>query len=219
MAFSNIFPIRAFGANFFAMLILALPASMLAGCGGSGGSGTALNGEAPIALTPKQDAAVGGGAALAGKIDETELRKAVDLYRLTKQREAGHYDFAAVDLNGDGRSEAVVIFAGRDWCQRTGCSLVVFQQEQAGFRMVSHMVNVRPAVMVGPESSFGWRDLIVKTGGGMAPIRTVRLGFSGKGYPQNALLQPEPVAEMLARSQEVLPESPAFAAAIEQPPS
>jgi hypothetical protein len=73
--------------------------------------------------------------------------------------------------------------------------------------------------MVGPETSFGWRDLIVRTGGGAAPVRTVRLGFTGKGYPANALLQPEPVSEMLSRSQEVMAETPAFAAAFSRPPS
>jgi hypothetical protein len=81
------------------------------------------------------------------------------------------------------------------------------------------MINVRPPLLVGPESSFGWRDLIVRTGGGAAPVRTVRLGFTGKGYPANALLQPEPVADMVSRSQQIMGENPAFAAALNQPPS
>jgi putative lipoprotein len=112
-----------------------------------------------------------------------------------------------------------VLFAGPDWCQRTGCSLVVFREEETGYRPVSHVTRVRPPILVGPESSFGWRDLIVRTGGGPAPIRTVRLGFSGNGYPVNALLQPEPVADMIARSQQVLAESQAFTAALNQSPS
>ncbi len=58
---------------------------------------------------------------------------------------------------------------------------------------------------------------MVNTGGGPAPIRTVRLGFSGKGYPVNALLQPEPVQEMLTQSQQILAETPGFTAALNQP--
>ncbi|WP_088347453.1 MULTISPECIES: hypothetical protein [Rhodomicrobium] len=200
-------------------LLAVLAVTGLAGCGGGSSAPAGLTSDAPIALTPKADASPGGGGALAGKVNEPELRRAVELYGITKKRDPGQYDFAGVDLNGDGRPEAIVLFSGNDWCQKTGCSLVVFQQESVGYRVVSHMVNVRPGVMVGPESSFGWRDLMVKTGGGNAPLRTVRLGFSGKGYPQNALLQPEPVADMLSRSQEVMPESPAFAAANNQPPS
>jgi hypothetical protein len=124
-----------------------------------------------------------------------------------------------VDLNGDGKAEAVVLFSGTDWCQKTGCSLVVFQKEAVGYKPVSHITSVAAPVLIGPEASFGWRDLMVNTGGGAAPVRTVRLGFTGKGYPSNALLQPEPVSEMLSRSQQVMGETPAFAARANQPPS
>lgn len=195
----------------------ALVALALAGCGGgSNPDSSALNAQAPIALTPKQDSASG---ALSGKVNEAELRKAVERYNLAKQRTPGAYDVAGVDLNGDGKSEAIVMFSGPDWCQKTGCSLVVFQEEQVGYRPVSHITSARPPILVGPESSFGWRDLMANTGGGAAPVRTVRLGFSGKGYPANALLQPEPVSDMLGRSQQVMGETPAFAAAVDQPPT
>jgi hypothetical protein len=213
--------IRSAGAGFKAVpALVALLA--LAACGVTGSpETTALSSQEPIALTPaaKQDAAPGGSGALSGKVNEPELRKAVERYNLAKQRTPGPYEFAGVDLNGDGKSEAVVMFTGPDWCQKTGCSLVVFQEEQVGYRPVSHITSARPPVLIGPEASFGWRDLMANTGGGNAPVRTVRLGFSGKGYPANALLQPEPIAEMLGRSQQVMGETPSFAAALNQPPS
>lgn len=190
----------------------------LAACGGANGPEASLNEQAPTALTPAREQ-TGGPSALVGQVNDAEVGKAVERYGLTKQRKLEQYEIAGVDLNGDGRSEALVLFTGQDWCQRTGCSLVVFQEEQTGYRQVSHMISVRPPLMVGPETSFGWRDLIVRTGGGAAPVRTVRLGFTGKGYPANALLQPEPVSEMLSRSQEVMAETPAFAAAFSRPPS
>lgn len=192
----------------------------LAGCGATNPDSAALSDQGPIALTPKQDTASGAPGALAGKVNEPELRKAVERYNLSKQRTPGPYDFAGVDLNGDGKSEAIVLFSGADWCQKTGCSLVVFQEEQVGYRPVSHITSARPPVLIGPEASFGWRDLMANTGGGNAAVRTVRLGFSGKGYPANALLQPEPIADMLGRSQQVMGETPpAFAAAFNSPPS
>jgi hypothetical protein len=201
-------------------ILPALVATLaLAACGASSGQDAALNAQTPIALTPKQDAASSAPGALAGKVNEAELRKAVERYNLAKQRTPGAYDFTGVDLNGDGKPEALVLFTGADWCQKTGCSLVVFQEEQVGYRPVSHITSARPPILIGPEASFGWRDLMANTGGGAAPVRTVRLGFSGKGYPANALLQPEPVADMLGRSQQVMGETPAFAAALNQPPS
>ena len=195
---------------------MALSCLMLAGCGGSEGgpAPAALNAPAPVSLTPQRDATA--DAALTAPVDVDELRKAAERYRVTKQRSISHYDHIGADLNGDGVPEAIVLFSGQDWCVKTGCSLVVFQQGQAGYRPVSHITRVRPPILVGPDSSFGWRDLIVDTGGGAAPLRTVRLAFSGKGYPINALLQPEPLQDMVARSTQVMTESQGFSAAIAQ---
>lgn len=183
----------------------------LTACGGVTGSGSEtaeLDTQAPVALTPKQDPAAGGSKALIGPVNEVELRKAVERYRVTKQRGVSKVDYAGADLNGDGRPEAIILFTGEDWCVQTGCSLVVFQEEETGYRPVSHITRARLPVLVGPESNFGWRDLIVQTGGGSAPVKTVRLGFTGKGYPANALLQPEPVADTLTRSQQLIAAGP-----------
>jgi hypothetical protein len=215
MPMLNTRPFRAARPEVFAALFAVCA---LAGCGAGSSPDSALSPQGPIALTPKQDAS-GGSAALAGTVNEPELRKAVERYNLTKRRAAGPYDFVGVDLNGDGKSEALVMFSGPDWCQKTGCSLVVFQEEEVGYRPVSHIISARPPILVGPEASFGWRDLMVKTGGGNAPERTVRLGFNGKGYPANALLQPEPIADMLSRSQQVMSATPTVAAAIPQQPN
>ena len=190
--------------------------AMLMGCGGGGGIGgpeTSLNGQTPLALTPKSTGSTDGGSGVSTvSLKEADLRKAIDRYRIVKRRTESPYDFAGVDLNGDGRPEAVVLFSGRDWCQKTGCSLVVFQEEQFGYRPVSHITSAHAPVRLGPDTSFGWRDLILKTGGGAAPVRDVRLAFTGKGYPRNALLQPEPTQETLGRAQQILAEGPSFAA-------
>lgn len=165
----------------------------------------------PITLAPKQTSST-GNTVLSGNVDENELRKAIDRYRIMKQRGESPYNFANADLNGDGRPEVLVLYSGADWCQKTGCSLVVFQMEQTGYKVVSHIVSAQAPIVVGPDSSFGWRDLIVKTGGGGSPERNARLGFIGKGYPSNALLQPEPTRETLAQSQQIMAPAQATAA-------
>jgi hypothetical protein len=185
----------------------------LAGCGASTDStgGGALTTGAPVALTP-QRTDTGGTTALIAPVNDVELRKAIERYKISKSRGEANTDTTGVDLNSDGTPEALVLFAGEDWCLQTGCSLVVFQLEATGYRPVSHITRVRPPIMVGPDNNFGWNDLLVNTGGGPSPVRTVRLGFTGKGYPVNALLQPEPLAEMISRSQGVLAESTGFSA-------
>lgn len=182
----------------------------LAGCGsGAMSTSEAPTGEeaAPISLTPRTSSTNDSGAALAAKVEEPELRKAVERYRIIKQRGESPYDFAGVDLTGDGRLEALVLFTGADWCQKTGCSLVIFQKEQVGYKAVSHVTSARGPVLVGRESNFGWRDLLVKTGGGGSPERMVRLVFAGKGYPGNALLQPEAPRDLTSQAQQILVET------------
>jgi hypothetical protein len=202
-----------------ATLITAMAAILsVGGCTGGGGgifgSSPASETEAPIALTPGGGGAQGSDNTLTGEIDQAELRKAIERYRIIKKRSVGAYKTAAADLNGDGRVEAIVIFSGEDWCKNTGCSLVVFQMERTGFRPVTHVTSVHAPILVGPGRNYGWRDLIVKTGGGAAPVRQVRLGFTGKGYPRNALLQPEPTGETLSQSQQIMQESPSYSSAV-----
>lgn len=172
----------------------------LGACGGGSLSSTPEESGPPTSLAPQTLSRDEGAGSAIAKVDEVELRKAIERYRITKQRGEGPYDFVGVDLTGDGRPEAVVIFGGEDWCQKTGCSLVVFQKEQLIYKPVSHVVSVRGPVLLGRESSFGWRDLIVKSGSS----HTVRLVFTGRGYPGNAALQPEAPRDMIAQAQQIL---------------
>ncbi len=160
----------------------------------------------PVALVPITSSADQGAAAevLTGPVDEAELAKAIGRFRITLNRGDGPVRIAGADLTGDGRIEALVLFAGDDWCSPTGCSFAVFQSSDRGYKPVSRTVSVRAPIRVGPGTTAGWRDLIIRTGGGPSPERDVRLAFSGNGYPENALLQPEPTFEVMAQSTEIL---------------
>lgn len=186
------------------IIIGTVLALTLSACGGSDVSAPTPAEGPPLALLPDEMDVDGASSALVGPVKGAELRKGIERYRLVKSRTRSPYEVAGVDLNVNGRMEALVLFSGGDWCTVTGCSLVVFRHGRTGYRPISHITRVRAPIFVGPNSSFGWRDLIVRTGGGGAAIRTVRLGFNGAGYPKNALLQPEPTQALLSQSQRVI---------------
>jgi hypothetical protein len=191
--------------------------ALVAGCASQNASAPeAIRSGRPVALAPPSEvrSSATPGVTL-GDVDEAELAKAIERYRISMERAESPVQTAGVDLTGDGTLESLVLFSGPDWCTTTGCSFIVFRATETGFEPVSRTTRVRGPVLVGPGTNAGWRDLIVKTGGGAAPIRHVRLGFSGNGYPTNALLQPEPTDTVLAQSTEVIPEA-TFQAAADQ---
>lgn len=195
-------------------------ASAVAGCGSLQSEPEGLISaapEGPVVLAPKRAADSGPAPiAYAGSIDPAELGKAIERFRVTKKREASPYETGAADLNGDGKPEAVVLFTGQDWCLKTGCSLVVFQSQEFGFRPVSHIVNVRPAVLAAPSQGSGWRDLIVKTGGGGAPVRAVTVSFSSNGYAANAIVLPMADAAVASSAASIIQDTPSFQSALDQ---
>lgn len=184
--------------------MLTVATALLAGCANqTGGDADDIRLDRPVTLSPRSDTTAG---VTLQQVDETELAKAIERYRIKMERDESPVETAGVDLTGDGQPEVLALFTGSDWCTTTGCSFVVFKAEPHGFEPVSRTTRVRSPIKVGPGSNAGWRDLIVKTGGGAAPIRFVRLGFTGDGYPRNALLQPGPTDATLSQSTEVIAE-------------
>lgn len=167
---------------------------LLAGCGGGAVRTSELspgNGARPVQL--------GGGlrpgterASLLRPVNEGAVRQAIENYRINKKRSPGPVQIVGADLNENGSVEAIVLFAGKDWCTKTGCSLAIFQSGTHGYRVISRTVRVKAPVVIGTDVSNGWHDLLVSTGGaGTAPLRRVRLRFTGGGYARNALLEDE----------------------------
>jgi hypothetical protein len=173
-------------------VILAL---LLSGCGGGSGGGPSAGitstAPAPVQLGGAPASAGGVQASFLGPLDEALVRRTIENYRISKKRDKGPYQLAGADLNGDGVREAVVLFQGKDWCTRTGCSMAIFQSFNHGFRVISRTVRVKPPVEITGTMTNAYRDILVQTGGGPAPERRVRLQFSGEGYSRNAMLQPE----------------------------
>jgi hypothetical protein len=130
------------------------------------------------------------GKSILTTLDPAVAKKAIDNFRINKRRKPGPYQFAAADLNGDGSAEIIVLFTGPKWCVKTGCTLAILSMDNHSYRVISQVLRVKTPVRIGTGSSNGWRDLIVKTGGGGLAVRYAALKFSASGYPANATLLP-----------------------------
>jgi len=47
------------------------------------------------------------------------------------------FKHALVDLNGDGRVDAIVLLSGPTWCGSGGCTMLIFRGTKTGFSFVS----------------------------------------------------------------------------------
>src|SRR5208283_5051306 len=96
-----------------------------------------------------------------------------------------------------------------------GCTLVVFEPGETGYRPMSQTIGVKAPVAAGPSSNAGWRDLLVKTGSN----KIVRLQFTGGGYPSNAAGQPDASADVAQSEVLIQPQASSQAAAAPPAPS
>ncbi len=103
------------------------------------------------------------------------------------------YSVALTDLNGDGRSEALIYALATakgggqaDLCGGGGCSLYVLSLTPGGYRRVTNISITRPPIRVLPTVTHGWHDLgVMVAGGGIIPGYEARLRFDGHSYPSN----------------------------------
>jgi uncharacterized protein len=91
----------------------------------------------------------------------------------------------AVDLDGDGKPELVVYVVGPMVCGSGGCDLLVFTPAGAGYRRVASISVTQVPIRASSAKSSGWRDLVVRIGGGGGRSGDVALAFDGKTYPRN----------------------------------
>jgi len=126
------------------------------------------------------------------EINDKELAKAVERYRLNKKQKKSPYRSVGYDLDGDGQAEVLILLEGEDWCAKTGCTLAIFTSGTTGYRPMATIRRVWGPVVITNERRNGWSDLVVNTGLASRNQR-VRLRFGANGYPGNAVtLTPMP---------------------------
>jgi hypothetical protein len=97
---------------------------------------------------------------------------------------------AFVDLNGDGVKDALLLLQGPTWCGSGGCTMLVFQGVQGGFKFISRTTLISGPLLVSTAMTKGWRDLVVEVAGGGRSPKKVALKYNGSKYPLNPSLQP-----------------------------
>lgn len=101
------------------------------------------------------------------------------------------YIAAFRDLNGDGKSEAIVYLLGRNWCGSGGCNTLILAPDGSSWRIVSNIRITRPPIRLLTRTSHGWHSLgIWVQGGGIQPGYEAELRFDGKSYPKNPSVPP-----------------------------
>lgn len=104
-----------------------------------------------------------------------------------------NYEVAYFDLNGDSVQDAFIYLNDRDWCGSGGCTSLIFLGTTDGFKFRSKLTITNKPVIVSPNKTNGWFDLIVSTGG----IGQVVLKFNGSKYPGNPSMQPKATEQQL----------------------
>lgn len=103
------------------------------------------------------------------------------------------YTAAFVDLNGDGKPEAIVYLTSNDWCGSGGCTTLILVRDGDSWRLLTQVTITRLPIRVLTSKSSGWRSIGVWVqGGGIQSGYEAELRFDGKTYPTNPSAAPAP---------------------------
>ena len=101
------------------------------------------------------------------------------------------YLSAFVDLDGDGKNEAIVYLMGGPWCGSGGCPTLILVRNGVGWKILKYITITGPPIRVLSSTSHGWHDIGVWVqGGGIQPGYEAVLSFDRKTYPGNPSVSP-----------------------------
>jgi|SRR5271170_235478 len=99
------------------------------------------------------------------------------------------FDYALVDLNGDGIPDAFVLFKG-PYCGSGGCTLEILRGTKDGFEYISGSTISREPIQILAEKRFDWHSFTVWVVGGGAKPCNAPMRFNGQQYPLNPSMAP-----------------------------
>ncbi len=117
--------------------------------------------------------------------------------------ETTKFSYAFVDLNGDGKDEAIVHMTGRSWCGTGGCITYVLTPDGNAYRFVARVPATRTPIRVLDKMTHGWHSISTIIREDATHIYEGELRFNGQKYP---LGEPPPAGQLPGKV--VIPEHP-----------
>lgn len=124
-------------------------------------------------------------------LSDDVLKNSIEEFLLTKSAPPNSvYEFERVDLNDDGRREALVLFSlpHHYWCGWDGCPMAIFQPHADKFTLLGLVNSVRAPVYLSYRKNNGWKDIVLRVSGARMPDKNVVLKYDGKSYPNTPML-------------------------------
>lgn len=123
------------------------------------------------------------------------LTRAIDEYiRASSSPLNSRYEFVRLDLNSDGRDDGLVMFKTpfERWCNRDGCTMIIFEAHNHYFSKQSEIMPVRGPAIVSQNKSNGWHDIMIRLSGREYNAMNVAMKFNGSSYPPHPESQIKP---------------------------
>jgi hypothetical protein len=134
------------------------------------------------------------------KLEQAILRE-LQGYKPSSPDQYVRYYYNRIDLNDDGKAEVVVYLVGSYTCGSGGCTTLIFTQTGQDYRLISRHTVVNAPILVTPQKTAGWKDLVILVSGGGATRQYTRTRFNGRTYPGNPSVQPAVSANTTLRGQ------------------
>ena len=97
------------------------------------------------------------------------------------------YQHRRVDLNNDGKRDALVILKNPygHWCGMYGCTMLIMRANKDDFDLVNAVQTVREPLTVMNNTTSGWRNIVIHVSGRWTQTKDVLLRYDGNKYPTN----------------------------------
>lgn len=125
--------------------------------------------------------------------DDTVLLMAVRRFlEQTGAPVASRFEYARIDLNDDGRRDALVLFQTPYgfWCATHGCTMLILRAHDDDFSIINSVQPVREPLYVSNLKTNGWKDMVTRVAGRSFESKDVALKFNGQTYPSNPAILP-----------------------------
>lgn len=124
------------------------------------------------------------------KLERAILRDYLTDYTPTDSENYVRYYYDRVDLNGDNKLEVVVYLVGSYVCGSGGCNALIYTPAGQDYRLISRHTLVNAPILITPQRTNGWKNLVFLVSGGGARGSYRLMRFNGRNYPLNPSVQP-----------------------------